>query len=366
MKAHRLRTTSVRLVTALSCLSILLVVGSAVRVNAQCKTPAVLSGRELGWKTGVTVQVNIDPAYDTNQRNALAAAFTNWNNATDLKICPNVKFGTPTYNQTPIAGPTITTGNSSTPKYQVFKKNPPDVPTDRALTLGAEDGTYTALAWSYLNTSVTLPAALTQLMAHEIGHTMGLGECANCGDKASLMNTPASGGYNGTAGLTGPTSCDLAAVKQFFACPYSGSNTYMMTIYAGSETWLYRYGVAVSLTQTSPGVVSILLGWRESGYAPSPYVYPPSINYCNLKTTDMVSRGASISFANGATFSTANNTLATKYLPLYGHDYTGTYKGNLTDLGNNPSATIDVSVTVTGCGTRSFSLTPSSYGVTLK
>src|SRR5215210_5811603 len=129
MKAHRLPTVSIRAAVTLSFLSTLLLLGSAVQVGAQCKTPIVHTNRAFGWKTGVTVQVNIDPAYNTDQRNALAAAFTNWNNVKDT-VCPNVTFGTPTYSPTPIAGPNIG-GNASTPKFQVYKQDPPDGSGDR-------------------------------------------------------------------------------------------------------------------------------------------------------------------------------------------------------------------------------------------
>lgn len=366
MKADRLSTRTLRSALTLTLLSTLLFLVSALPAGAQCKAPTVFSNRAWGWKTNVTVQVNIDPGYDTNQRNALVAAFTNWNNA-KTNTCPAVTFGTPTFNANPIAGPSITGATVDAPRFQVYKQNPPDGSGDRGLTLGADNGTYTLSNWTYLHTSVTLPEALKQLMAHEIGHTMGLGECANCGSTASVMNSPVSG-YNDTNGLSTPTSCDLAAVKQFFGCTYEGTNTWNQTVNANGTAWKYMWGGGAAIKQVNATDVSVMIGWRQAGWIPYHSGYPPP-TCSNISTTNMVSHGASVTFANGTSFSTANGTLSTKYLYLYGHEYTGTYKGKLTDLGSSASVTFSVAVTGTGsggCGTVNITLNPATSSVTLK
>ena len=368
MKTESLPRFALSVITALCTLSVSLLMGTTVRVNAQalppCKTPAVLTRPDV-WNQGVTVQVNIDPTYNQTQRDALAAAFANWNNVRDTS-CPNITFGTPTYTATPIAGPNINP-SPTVAQYQVYRQDPPADPTFRGDTFGAGNSNYTFASWTYLNTAVTDPTALRQLMAHEIGHTMGLGECTNCGAKTSVMNSPVPN-FNDTTGLDAPTSCDLAAVKQVTGCPYQASVAYTvpLNIYTGlsTEHWTYYYGVALNLKQVAANQVSIQLGWREQGYRPSITDNPP--DSCNLSTTAMTSNGARVTFANGTVFDTANKTFTTTYVQLYGHDYTATSNGNLTDLGNNPSVFLNVGVTAGGCGSRQFFLNPSSFNMTLK
>lgn len=364
MKALRL------LMIALSVASAHLFIAPGPEAGAQtvaCKVPA-LHPRHFAWKTGVTVQVNIDPAFTTQQqRDAVAAAFTNWNNA-KTGYCPDIKFGTPTFSATPIAGRDIA-ADPNVPKLQVYRLDPPEHPGDRGGVLGKDNGSYTLSAWIYINPLVTVPEALTQVTAHEIGHTMGLAECTNCGGKTSVMHDPAPS-YNDTTGLPGPTTCDIAAGKQVMGCPYDGSVGYFqqLTIYkssGGTERWDYRFGYGLSIKQTGPGTVSISLGWRQSGYAPYPYMYPPAS--CNVSTSNMTSQGAKITFTrNGKVFDTANNTLTTTYLQLYGHDYKGTYSGNMTDLGNEAQVSVYASVTTSGCQSQTFTLSPSGAGLTLK
>lgn len=180
--------------------------------SAQCTTPPGAT-QEDTWAQGAQVQVNIDPTYNTEQRTALAQALTNWNNARLLN-CSGVVFGIPTYNATPIAGPTISVGSLTSYKFQVYKLDPPDGSGDRGLTAGkVYPGHYTVTSWSYLNTNVSDPSALTQLLAHEIGHTFGLLECNFCGATQSIVNGPAPS-YNDTNGLTSPTTCDNVKVKE--------------------------------------------------------------------------------------------------------------------------------------------------------
>jgi hypothetical protein len=56
----------------------------------------------------------------------------------------------------------------------------------------------------------TIDLALTEMMAHEIGHTFGLADCDACTPGSSVM-TNAEGMDDTTSGLTGPSPCDAAA-----------------------------------------------------------------------------------------------------------------------------------------------------------
>jgi hypothetical protein len=160
--------------------------------------------------------VNIDPAYDAQQRAAITNAFIHWT-ANMFFNCSMVKFAVPTFSSTPIAGPTIG-GQLGQYKYQVYNQNSPVFPSARGHTQSGTVGAPQLTAWTYLNTAVTVPAALTQVMAHEIGHTFNLEECENCGSTASVMNGPVSN-FNDTNGLDGPTIlCDDAMIALQYNC----------------------------------------------------------------------------------------------------------------------------------------------------
>lgn len=172
-------------------------------ISAQICTPPSVLTKEDAWMQSATVNVNIDPSYNTQQRAAIAQAFSNWN--FDYNSCSEVFFATPTYQSQPIAGPSINPSSYYDFKFQVYRVNPPSNPSDRGLAVGkARPNMYTIHAYVYINTNVTDPEALKQVMAHEIGHTFGLGECTNCGSTKSVMNDPVPS-YNDTNGLSGPT-----------------------------------------------------------------------------------------------------------------------------------------------------------------
>lgn len=67
-------------------LALLLVVSVStsivVNVRSQSPCPTLAPGAIPGWPQGATVTVYIDPSYNTDQTNAIKAAFTNWQNST--------------------------------------------------------------------------------------------------------------------------------------------------------------------------------------------------------------------------------------------------------------------------------------------
>lgn len=90
-------------------------------------------------------------------------------------------------------------------------------------------------AYTHLHPNITNCTALTQVMAHEIGHTFALGECNNCTHVKTSVMVPAncatfdaSGNctapaYNDTLyGRPDPTSCDNTTVRQ--AAQYNPSS----------------------------------------------------------------------------------------------------------------------------------------------
>jgi len=76
-----------------------------------------------------------------------------------------------------------------------------------------------------INSSVTATAAITEVVAHEFGHTFGLLDCnyPGCPTGSSVMEAGApTSSINGLIGQPGPTTCDIAAVLLVapdYACP---------------------------------------------------------------------------------------------------------------------------------------------------
>ncbi len=69
---------------------------------------------------------------------------------------------------------------------------------------------------------VTNLTVLTKTMAHEIGHSFGLGECEECGRTSSVMVNYQTGDFNdAVSGATHPKACDLAKTQEAgnYTCP---------------------------------------------------------------------------------------------------------------------------------------------------
>jgi hypothetical protein len=77
------------------------------------------------------------------------------------------------------------------------------------------DGSHLFSAAIAINQYITDPAAIAQVVAHELGHTFGLDDCPTCAANSSVMATPdTANSLNTTRGTDGPTPCDNAVVKQ--------------------------------------------------------------------------------------------------------------------------------------------------------
>ena len=65
-----------------------------------------------------------------------------------------------------------------------------------------------------INNIVTSSDAITEVFAHEIGHTFGLGDCNRCGLHSSVMEALDPSDVNGLIGLPGPTGNDIHFIVQ--------------------------------------------------------------------------------------------------------------------------------------------------------
>jgi hypothetical protein len=160
---------------------------------------------KAGWPQGATVQVYIDPAITGNLLDVTQQAFLNWNAANGAS------------------------GNNSGVKYE-FITSPPNPGTfSFTVTLGtvadggraktdtaANSQLQTLKATTVIDSRVTDPLAFFEVMAHEIGHPAGFGECNTCAAGDSVMAPgPPGGEYNTVVGRpTSPTACDNQKLKE--------------------------------------------------------------------------------------------------------------------------------------------------------
>jgi hypothetical protein len=170
--------------------------------TATCQTLAPTD--KPGWRQGQEVMVYIDPAIQGDTRSGIVDAFTNWQNNNGSG--GNRSFVTYTF----VSSPPAATDYS----FRIFSQAPTDNPGARAETEPFPDSNgYTQRAETFLDPRVTNRAAVTETMAHEIGHPAGFGDCKECAKCDSVMGPFRSRQdidyYNVVTGRpTAPTSCD--------------------------------------------------------------------------------------------------------------------------------------------------------------
>lgn len=189
------------------CLGIWLVCLLSLTVKAQtCTSQNTPPAPRPGWPQATTVQVYIDPAITGNLLDVTQQSFLNWNAANNGANGNNSGVTYEFINSPP---------NPGTYSFTVTLGTPANGVRARTETL-ANSQVQTLSATTVIDSRVTDPSAFFEVMAHEIGHPAGFGECDSCAPGDSVMAPgPPEGQYNAVVGRpTSPTPCDNQKLKQ--------------------------------------------------------------------------------------------------------------------------------------------------------
>ena len=190
-----------------ACLLVIIAAQSQALARQSCDTCPPADTQQNSWRANTRVTVNINPYMTQEQRNAVQAAFDNW------QFSPSNTTGVTfvyTYSSTPVGSGGVQV-NLQTPSISGAQAETFRFPTS--------DGSSLDRAVMNIDPRVTNLTAMTQATAHEIGHTMGIDDCDTCCPGVSVM-TGYSGDYNDTtSGREGPGSCDAVTANGTLGTP---------------------------------------------------------------------------------------------------------------------------------------------------
>jgi hypothetical protein len=214
MRTHQNSPSSSRL-SALFYMGLLALFLTAFtsRANAQtCDSCPPPDTQTNTWAAGTQVTVNINPYFSQEQRDAVMQSFNNWQNSSRNNTGITFTF---TFNSTPISGANTYQVNLQTP-------NPPlggGAARGETFQFPTSNNAHLDRAVTNIDPQVTDLTALANLMAHEIGHTMGLQDCYTCCPNVTVMASPATSYNDTTTGRADPGFCDAATANQVTGSP---------------------------------------------------------------------------------------------------------------------------------------------------
>lgn len=157
------------------------------------------------WPTGSQVKVYVvESDFQTGEVSFLLTPLASWNAVSEM-TGSRVKFEY--------------AGTAPSPRYcencltiergAVFDKHYRHLTELRAYSAHGDR----MLSWAsiVIDPALTNPKALTDAVAHELGHNFGLFDCYSCKAKTTVMNQ--FGPINVANEMPGPTACDVAQVK---------------------------------------------------------------------------------------------------------------------------------------------------------
>ena len=161
------------------------------------------------WPSNTQVSVYVRSVdFKTKEIPQLLAALENWNNVADVNGS-GVKFK--------FAGSTtdfVSRENCITIiRGAVFDSKRRHVTELRAVSINRNQ--LLSYAVIVVDPKLTNLKALTEAVAHELGHNLGLLDCYNCKAKSTLMGKFQR--INVANNLTEPTPCDIAQVRKAYA-----------------------------------------------------------------------------------------------------------------------------------------------------
>jgi hypothetical protein len=157
------------------------------------------------WPAGTEVNVYLrEPDFSNEYALAVDRAIHKWN-ATTMENGSQVHFTLRGMTQTPRTA----LGDLTLVRGDVFTKKEKHLALLEAHSLRHDQLIDYALV--IVDRRVENPAVLTNVMAHEFGHSLGLMDCYGCAGRTTAMGLMKSA--TETNGVDGPTACDTLAVQ---------------------------------------------------------------------------------------------------------------------------------------------------------